>query len=1300
MRRLSIISDLTERASRTSSSALFVIFMIILVLILFSLPAWAVDIDGDGVDAGDAAECNNQIALATYDPSESSWRTRQYEDQWPNKGDWDFNDIDFHYRVARFFHANGNLKEILITISPAAAGQLNEMSLGFQQVGVPPTHLKREDPTSCASENNEVDCNSNGDSGSCTWDSGPGACMASNNTTASDAIFVMVEGYAPHYPVAEASITNDLVIQELLPGAMLFRDLFNIPNDTVYANTDASEDISNHRVIEIRIQYQSGGTPNLKSDGSGSADGASEVDVFPYFSNNFSRQIHLQGVAPTEGVSLLGESGTIFGTGDDDSTLEDTYQTNGHPWALDLADRTDWPLERGDVNLAFPDLESHVSDREDVTHQDWYLREKQDTSRIFSKGKNDELPPGPRSLICYDAILACPSAVMEACGGISSHTCTSEETITQNTTYFNLYIEAGCVLTIGEDVRVNVTGTMRVAGEVDGEGEIHADSMILDGGDVKVSSSAKEIEVEEGSFLRGPAKAAIINVNDGKTLRIYSKLEANTAIIQQNAVVEIEDEGEMQVSHVTVSGEINTSGSGKLTVIDYGSLTIDDWDWQIGTHVVVLGTTYLNGGSLAIANDASSFTTEYLVATAGTIDNSNGGIFKVNQSTTIDGDVTMRGPFQLDDVLVSSGSSILSGIFTMDDFVMEAGSTIGHEVGDEDGFTAIATNMDIRTDATIDVGAKGWPGGNRLEDGTGPGKGSTSVDNAGGGGGHGGPGGKGEIGGAGGDVYGQEMDASDAIHSFLTPIELGSGGGGGQRGKGGNGGGRIRFSATTINIDGALKAGGERAEEASSNESGGGGSGGSILIETDILSGDGTMAANGGKGGYATAERDGGSGGGGRIAVYYETSTATIVPTATGGEKVGNGEKGGDGSVLLQETGNLIVAANTSHTISDSKTYDDVTCEKGSTLTIADGGTLTATTLAIETGTDSYDNKAVVTIESGGAINATTLAFEGGKLNNRRDAYGDANCQTNSECGAGGTCDSYGYCSSGLSELTQGLIFSTVTVENTPILNGRILVSGTMTVKADATLSSDNNSKYADGSTLLHDDTIGGSPTVVNWIEVVANKLVVEEDGSIDLSNKGWAGGATKTKGNGPGHGKGSVERAGGGAGHGGAGGKGETGGAGGDVYGDTFDDNDDVHSYLTPIQPGSGGGGGQHGKGGKGGGAFKINVNTLELDGALNVNGEKAPNVDSRDAGGGGAGGSIYIRCSDTWSGDGTITATGGKGDESAKDGGSGGGGYIAIYYGSKTATTTPTANGGAKAGSGGEAGEDGLVCENGTCL
>jgi len=194
----------------------------------------------------------------------------------------------------------------------------------------------------------------------------------------------------------------------------------------------------------------------------------------------------------------------------------------------------------------------------------------------------------------------------------------------------------------------------------------------------------------------------------------------------------------------------------------------------------------------------------------------------------------------------------------------------------------------------------------------------------------------------------------------------------------------------------------------------------------------------------------------------------------------------------------------------------------------------------------------------------------------------------------------------------------------------------------------------------------------------------------INASGRGYAGGFQAT-GKGLGGGGGSATNGGGGAAHAAAGGNAATGGASGSST--------SFGLATLPLTLGSGGGGGQSTKGGAGGGLIRLIASgTMTMDGSILVDGSNGANGSSSasiDAGGGGAGGSIWV-AADTLEGSGLLSAVGGGGgvDSGGDRGGGGSGGYIRIsYVTANTFAGTTAITGGTAGGGTATAGSDGTT-------
>jgi hypothetical protein len=171
---------------------------------------------------------------------------------------------------------------------------------------------------------------------------------------------------------------------------------------------------------------------------------------------------------------------------------------------------------------------------------------------------------------------------------------------------------------------------------------------------------------------------------------------------------------------------------------------------------------------------------------------------------------------------------------------------------------------------------------------------------------------------------------------------------------------------------------------------------------------------------------------------------------------------------------------------------------------------------------------------------------------------------------------------------------------------------------------------------------------MTNRVWLICTNLTVARFAAVDVTGRGFAGGAATANGNGPGGGGGG-NNDGGGAGHG------ERGGSG--LY--TPTPGYPYDSITAPSLPGSGGGGIGSGNGSAGGGAVRIEAaGRVTLEGSVLADGASGTTRI-----GYGSGGSVYITCRTLVGTGGVISAKGGAATGAGVgNAGSGAGGRIAV--------------------------------------
>jgi LruC domain-containing protein len=94
---------------------------------------WFVDTDGDGAtDDVDPFPCHWRRAGATYVPAENQYGTLAHEDNWPARGDLDFNDAVVAFNVVFFHDISGRTTGARLTVIPRAVGAKTRSGLAVR----------------------------------------------------------------------------------------------------------------------------------------------------------------------------------------------------------------------------------------------------------------------------------------------------------------------------------------------------------------------------------------------------------------------------------------------------------------------------------------------------------------------------------------------------------------------------------------------------------------------------------------------------------------------------------------------------------------------------------------------------------------------------------------------------------------------------------------------------------------------------------------------------------------------------------------------------------------------------------------------------------------------------------------------------------------------------------------------------------------------------------------------------------------------------------------------------------------
>ena len=97
-----------------------------------------VESDGDGInDDVDAEPCNVRVSAKSYEPGDRSWGMLLFEDRWPDKGDFDFNDLVLAYNEILDYDSANVLTGLRVDLRVVAVGARYTNGLALRIPGAP-----------------------------------------------------------------------------------------------------------------------------------------------------------------------------------------------------------------------------------------------------------------------------------------------------------------------------------------------------------------------------------------------------------------------------------------------------------------------------------------------------------------------------------------------------------------------------------------------------------------------------------------------------------------------------------------------------------------------------------------------------------------------------------------------------------------------------------------------------------------------------------------------------------------------------------------------------------------------------------------------------------------------------------------------------------------------------------------------------------------------------------------------------------------------------------------------------------
>lgn len=276
-------------------------------------PQW--DNDEDGIINGEDAYPEDPLrAFNDYHPSADAYSTLAFEDLWPAKGDYDFNDLVIDYQFNQVRNNENKIIEVIGILKLQAIGGSYQNGFGFE---LPFSQSLVNQVTGY--EHNE----------------GIVTMRANGTESGSDNAIIIVFENAWNY--------------------------LSIPGVS-FVNTRSDEEQVDPYIFNINIQFTRGITDE--------EIGSPPYNPFIFTNGTRDVEVHLFGGAPTELADM-----SMFQSGDDFSDIDnDLYYKSALnlPWAMDIPATFAYPEEKSPVDSAYVYFIEWAESSGD-SKSDWHL---------------------------------------------------------------------------------------------------------------------------------------------------------------------------------------------------------------------------------------------------------------------------------------------------------------------------------------------------------------------------------------------------------------------------------------------------------------------------------------------------------------------------------------------------------------------------------------------------------------------------------------------------------------------------------------------------------------------------------------------------------------------------------------------------------------------------------------------------------------------------------------------------------------------------------------------------------------
>jgi len=287
-----------------------------------------VDADNDGVtDVNDEYPNDATKAYNNYYPAKGQTGTLAFEDLWPSKGDYDFNDVVIDYNYNQITNAQNKIVAVDATYTLRASGANNHNGFGIQ------------------------------------FNTNPGNVVSVTGQHFSN-------GFINNAPNGTENGQNNAVIIAFDDARFLLKSyntFMGVTYSTPYTDT-------------LKIKFA---TP-IDPLAFGTAPYNPFIIINKEGEKERGKEVHLVGSFPTTLANL-----SLLGTNDDNSIPADGkyYNSDNYlPWAINIPTKFDYPIETKDITTTYLKFNSWVASK-GANYTDWYTSKAgyRDNSKIFVK---------------------------------------------------------------------------------------------------------------------------------------------------------------------------------------------------------------------------------------------------------------------------------------------------------------------------------------------------------------------------------------------------------------------------------------------------------------------------------------------------------------------------------------------------------------------------------------------------------------------------------------------------------------------------------------------------------------------------------------------------------------------------------------------------------------------------------------------------------------------------------------------------------------------------------------------------